>query len=113
MEAKDIGEPLDKIEKSDQMKRYLEGLGNLILTDYVEFRWYVGGQHRLTARLGTGGGKKPLAHGAGGGDAQVKALLDAFLDAKVPTVSSPKELAGRMANLAKLVRDAIRPCAGR
>ena len=57
MEAKDIGEPLDKIESSDQLKRYRESLGNLVLTDYVEFRWYVGGQHRLTASLGTGGTK--------------------------------------------------------
>ena len=106
VEAKDVGEPLDKIEKTDQMRRYLESLGNLILTDYVEFRWYVGGQHRLTARLGTGGGKKPL-QAEPDGEAQVKVLLLAFLDAKVPTVSSPKELAGRMANLAKLVRDTI------
>lgn len=106
VEAKDVGEALDKIEKSDQMKRYLESLSNLILTDYVEFRWYVGGRHRMTARLGTGGGKKPLT-AEPDGEAQVKALLNAFLDAKVPTVSSPKELAGRMANLAKLVRDTL------
>ena len=106
VEAKDIGESLDKIEKTDQMRRYLESLGNLILTDYVEFRWYVGGQHRLTARLGIGGDKKPL-QAEPDGEAQVKALLLAFFDAKVPTVSSPKELAGRMANLAKLVRDTI------
>lgn len=106
IEAKDVGESLDKIEKSEQMKRYLPSLGNLILTDYVEFRWYVGGKHRMTARLGTGGGKKPLTAEADG-ETQVKELLDAFLEAKVPTVSSPKELAGRMANLAKLVRDTI------
>ena len=107
VEAKDVGEPLDKIEKSDQMQRYLESLGNLILTDYVEFRWYVGGQRRLTARLATGGGRKPLALEPDG-EAQVKALLLSFLDAQVPTVRSPKELAGRMANLAKLIRDTIR-----
>ncbi len=106
VEAKDVGEPLDKIEKSDQMKRYLGSLGNLILTDYTEFRWYVSGQHRMTARLGTGGGKKPLVAEAGG-EAEVEALLEAFLNAEIPTVSSPKELAGRMANLAKLVRETI------
>ena len=106
VEAKDVGEPLEKIEKTDQMRRYLESLGNLILTDYVEFRWYVGGQHRLTARLGTGGGKKPLTAGLKG-EAEIKALLNAFLETTAPTVSGPKELAGRMANLAKLVRDTI------
>ena len=101
VEAKDVGEPLDKIEKSDQMKRYLGSLGNLILTDYVEFRWYVGGQHRMTARLGTGGGKKPLV-AEPAGEVQVKALLLAFLDAKVPTVSSPKRLYKKVYFLPKM-----------
>jgi len=106
VEAKDIGEPLDKIEKSEQMKRYRESLGNLILTDYVEFRWYVGGQHRLTARLGTGGGHKALK-AEPGGEGQVKALLEAFLEAQIPTIGSPKELAGRMAKLARRVRETM------
>ncbi len=106
VEAKDVGELLDKTERTGQMRRYLESLGNLILTDYLEFRGYVSGRHRLTARLGTGGGKKPLVVEPDG-EAQVKALLLAFCDAQVPTVGSPKELAGRMANLARLVRDTI------
>src|SRR3990172_6331515 len=51
IEAKDVGKPLDEIERSDQLKRYLPALPNLILTDYLEFRWYVNGEHRHTARL--------------------------------------------------------------
>jgi len=43
IEAKDIGVSLDKIEKSDQMNRYF-GYANLVLTDYVEFRFYRNGQ---------------------------------------------------------------------
>lgn len=39
IETKDIGVSLDKIEKSDQMTRYF-GYANLVLTDYVEFRFY-------------------------------------------------------------------------
>jgi len=42
IEAKDIGVSLDKIEKSDQMSRYF-GYSNLVLTDYVEFRFYRNG----------------------------------------------------------------------
>ncbi len=38
IEAKDVGAPLDREEKGEQIKRYLEGLGNLVLTDYLEFR---------------------------------------------------------------------------
>jgi len=42
IEAKAIGESLDKIEKSKQMERYF-GYANLVLTDYVEFRFYRNG----------------------------------------------------------------------
>jgi len=42
IEAKDIGESLDKVERSDQMVRYY-GYTNLVLTDYVEFRFYRNG----------------------------------------------------------------------
>ena len=42
-ETKDIGVDLDKTEKSEQMERYL-GYSNLILTDYLEFRFFRNGQ---------------------------------------------------------------------
>ncbi|MBF0228547.1 MAG: N-6 DNA methylase [Desulfamplus sp.] len=40
IEAKDIGIDLNKTERTDQMKRYLASLDNLILTDYLQFRFY-------------------------------------------------------------------------
>jgi predicted helicase len=43
IEAKDIGVSLDKVEKSEQMSRYF-GYTNLVLTDYVEFRFYRNGR---------------------------------------------------------------------
>ena len=45
--AKDIGKGLDDAEKSEQLQRYLGSLTNLILTDFLEFRWYVDGECRL------------------------------------------------------------------
>ena len=42
IEAKNIGVSLDKTEKSEQMARYY-GYANLVLTDYVEFRFYRNG----------------------------------------------------------------------
>ncbi len=39
IEAKDIGISLDRVEKSEQMARYF-GYANLVLTDYLEFRFY-------------------------------------------------------------------------
>jgi len=53
IEAKDVSKSLDEAEKSEQLQRYLGSLTNLILTDYLEFRWYVDGEHRFSARLGT------------------------------------------------------------
>jgi type I restriction-modification system DNA methylase subunit len=42
IETKNIGTSLDKIEKSEQMARYY-GYTNLVLTDYLEFRFYRNG----------------------------------------------------------------------
>ena len=53
VEAKDVGKNLDEVEKSEQLKRYRDSLTNLIVTDYLEFRWYIDGKLRLPARLGT------------------------------------------------------------
>jgi hypothetical protein len=51
VEAKDIGEDLRKVERSEQLKRYRGAFSNLILTDYLEFRHYVDGERRATARI--------------------------------------------------------------
>ena len=55
IEAKDVGVNLEATERSEQLRRYREALDNLILTDYLEFRWYVGGELRRTARLARAG----------------------------------------------------------
>ncbi len=106
VEAKDIGISLDDTEKSEQLKRYRDGLANLILTDYLEFRWYVSGELRLTARLA-----KPQANGRlraeAEGAQQLAELLQAFFAENIPVISSPKELATRMAALARLIRTII------
>ena len=105
VECKDIGKTLTEVERTDQMKRYRESLGNLILTDYLEFRWYVGGQYRLTVQLATvADGKIKLVKNA---EQSLQELFTAFLTTSTPTVNSPKELAHRMAALAKLIRDII------
>jgi len=60
IEAKDIGMKLDEVEHTEQLKRYLESLPNLILTDYLEFRWYVKGKQERIGRLATLKGKNNL-----------------------------------------------------
>ena len=51
LEAKDVGKDLHEVERSEQMKRYLPALPIFAFTDYLEFRWYMGREHRHTARL--------------------------------------------------------------
>ena len=106
IETKDIGISLDQVERSDQMKRYLGSLANLILTNYVEFRWYVAKEHRMTARL-TKAGLKGKWTPETDGIEQVSKLLQGFLITQAPTVNNPKELATRMAAIAQLIRNAI------
>ncbi|MFH1891819.1 MAG: type ISP restriction/modification enzyme [Candidatus Zixiibacteriota bacterium] len=104
VEAKDIDKNLDEVEKSEQMARYLDGLSNLILTDYLEFRWFERGELRLTASLAKvdrdGKLQKEKA-----GIAEFSALSESFFAAKTPTIGTPKELAKRMAAIARLIRD--------
>ncbi|MDZ4133444.1 MAG: N-6 DNA methylase, partial [Dethiobacteria bacterium] len=57
IEAKDIGIDLNKAEKSEQMKRYLNSLDNLILTDYLEFRFYRYGEKVKEIKIGSATGK--------------------------------------------------------
>ena len=106
IETKDIGVSLDHTERTDQMKRYLGSLANLILTDYLEFRWYVSGQHRMTARLAKVGAKGKMQPETDGVE-KVTDLLQGFLVTQVPTIGNPKELATRMAAIAQLIRNAI------
>ena len=105
IEAKDIGKSLDEAERSEQIKRYLP-LGNLILTDYLEFRWYVDGEHRQTARLGRVGKTGKIAVEKEGKE-NVGQLLTSFLDRKPPPIDKPKDLAVRLARLTHIIRDII------
>jgi type I restriction-modification system DNA methylase subunit len=51
IEAKDIGVDLNTIEKSEQLKRYKKSLDNLILTDYLEFRFIKYGKKIKTIKI--------------------------------------------------------------
>jgi len=105
VETKDVGINLDAEEKSPQLKRYLEALPNLILTDYLEFRWYVNGERRAVVSLGTveRDGKIKAKKEA---LAAVGELLAQFLALTLPSIGTAKELALRMAKLAGLMHNA-------
>jgi len=106
VEAKDIGRSLDEAERTEQLGRYRAALNNLILTDYLEFRWYSDGECRLKARIGsvTADGKVRRDKD---GTQQVAELLACFLSHRVRGVGTPKTLAMRMARQAHLIRNLI------
>ena len=106
IECKDVGVNLDNAERSDQLKRYRGGLPNLILTDYLEFRWYSEGEFRESARLGRLNGQGGITFDRAGAQA-VAALWDLFFTADIPSIDSPRDLAERMAAKARLLRDGI------
>lgn len=107
IETKDVGKELGEIERSDQLRRYLSALPNLVLTDYLEFRWYVDGEERgdpvHLARLSKGG---KLTLDKEGAD-DVREMLVAFLSHAAEPITKPKELALRMARLTHFIRDMI------
>ena len=106
VECKDIGVNLNSVTNSEQLKRYRDGLPNLILTDYLEFRWYAEGTLRESASLGRLSGSDVITYDAAGAR-QVVTLLEAFFVADVPFINTPRDLAMRMAAKARLMRDGI------
>ncbi len=106
VECKDIGTNLDAEEESEQLQRYREALPNLILTDYLEFRWFANGELRAKARLGQLDSAGRLSVETGGDDS-VRELFTDFFDAEVPVVGEPADLARRMASKTRLLRNTI------
>lgn len=106
LEAKDIGTSLKKVENTPQIKRYLQALGNLIITDHLEFRWYVSGELRLSASVASLNQKKQIKPDSQG-VLQVEQMFCQFFLSKVIQITTPRELAKKMAALAQLIRDAI------
>ena len=103
IECKNIGVDLDEAEQSAQLQRYRDALPNLILTDYVEFRWYVNGEPRAAATLARAGDDKLRA--MPNAEITVGALWESFFNADAASISNPAELAQRMAGKARLLRE--------
>jgi len=107
LETKDIGAPLDAAEMTDQLQRYRDNLPNLILTNYLEFRWYVDGARQQDARLAEWDAHAKRLRRTPNGANELHALLQNFL-AHTPTpIADADALARQMARYAHLIRDAI------
>jgi predicted helicase len=111
VETKDIGDNLAAMEKGkppngEQFARYRDGLPNWILTDYLDFHWYVNGELRMTARLAELDAKGKITP-LRSGEADLENLLKAFFVQKALTVGTAKDLAERMAGMTRIICDLI------
>ena len=111
VECKNVGVDLDDAEETEQLTRYRRALPNLILTDYLEFRWYAAGQLRLQARLGRFDSSGRLRQERSGRKL-VEQLLENFFNAEDTIIADPAELARRMAGKAQLLRNSIQKILG-
>lgn len=106
IEAKDIDVTLDKIEQDEQLGRYRRALENLVLTNYVEFRWYVAGERRMVASLATPRSDQRIPLDKQGA-VEVAQLLHSFLTHSAEPISKPQDLAQRLARLTHMLRDVV------
>lgn len=108
IETKDIGVSLDKVERSEQMGRYF-GYANLVLTDYLEFRFYRNGlPYGEPIKIGDFHIKdrtiNPIPDNY---ELLAKTLLEFTQNYKEP-IKSGKHLAKIMAGKTRRIRDNIR-----
>ena len=101
-------ERLDRIENTEQLKRYRETFPNLILTNFLEFRLYRNGERVETVlsgrpivlnKLGT---TPPLEN-----QDDLYALLNRFLDFALPQTFTAESLAVELAKRTRILRDVI------
>jgi len=105
IEAKDIGINLRETEKSEQLNRYKESLDNLILTDYLEFRFYRNGEkvHTISIAEADNGKITPLKDSWD----NFELYLKEFCTYHIQNITSPEQLAKMMAGKARLMKDII------
>jgi predicted helicase len=107
IEAKDISVDLDRVERGskndDQWYRYATSLDNIILTDYVEFRFFRNGEKVESIRIANVA-KDFLTPIPENFDRLQTLLLD-FVAFEGRPIKSAKKLAEMMAHKAALMRD--------
>ena len=108
IEAKIPNTDLNRIEVSEQLKRYLETFPNVILTDFYEFRLYRNGE--LVEKVSIGRpfiAKKlktvpPVEH-----QAEFEKLLEKFFDFSLPKIFTAESLSLELAKRTRFLRDEI------
>ena len=108
IEAKDIGVSLDKIENSDQMRRYY-GYANLVLTDYIEFRFYRNGiRYQDPIKIAENDKKHRTISAIPSNFEHVAQTLIEFIESYKEPIKSGAHLSKIMAGKAQRIRDNVK-----
>lgn len=108
IEAKDLGVELDRIEDSEQLKRYLSTFPNVILTNFTEFHLYKNGEKIEQISIARPfvikklSAVPPLEK-----EYKLFELLGRFLDFSLPQTYTAKTLAVELAKRTKFLKDEI------
>ena len=101
IEAKDIGVDLASNTLKEQLDRYRKALDNLIFTDYLDFRLYLGGEFQMSVKIAEieNGRIVTLPQNYG----EFISLIKEFCARTGQTIKSSKKLAEMMADKAKML----------
>jgi len=101
-------ENLDRVEESEQLKRYRGTFPNLILTNFFEFRLYRNGELIRKASIGRPKLAKKLNIAPPvENEVEFLDLLDTFFSFALPKVFSAKALAMELAKRTRFLRDEV------
>jgi len=99
-ETKDLNADLDIIEKSEQLKRYL-GYPNLILTNYLEFRFFKNGEKYQSIKIADQ--KFGVIHNIENNFIFLESEIKQFLNSPPETIKSAEKLAKIMGGKASRI----------
>lgn len=106
IEAKDLDDNLDDKSHKEQFDRYRNSLNNLIITNYLEFRFYRDGEQVTIVRIGYIENGKVVANTEN--FKTFNDLIVNFCAYRGQTISSAAKLAKMMAGKARLLADVIK-----
>lgn len=105
IEAKDIGADLKSKQSQEQFNRYKAALNNLIITDYIDFHFFLDGEFKTTVKIAKieNGKLVPLPDNF----AIFETLIKDFCTYLGQTIKSSRKLAEMMAAKARMLADVI------
>ncbi|MCY4107200.1 MAG: N-6 DNA methylase [Chloroflexi bacterium] len=105
IECKDLHVNLAEAAQSEQLGRYRKACDNLILTNYLEFRWFRGSEWQESLSFATF--REGRLHNRYHRNAKLRFFLERFLRSSPQDIRSPDELGQVMATLTREIAHQI------